>query len=97
METLLPIEHEFGRVRTFRNAAKTIDLDLIAFEDQVIGNAPDLIVPHPRMHERAFVLKPLQEISKNWVHPAFGTSLDDLIKALPEDQEARIMTRERAA
>jgi 2-amino-4-hydroxy-6-hydroxymethyldihydropteridine diphosphokinase len=97
MEALLAIEHEFGRVRSFKNAAKPIDLDLIAYHDQVIGDAPNLIVPHPRMQERAFVLKPLEEIAKNWTHPVSGISLNDMIKKLPADQEARIMERGRAA
>lgn len=97
LETLLAIEQDFGRVRTFRNAAKTIDLDLIAYKDQIIGHAPNLIVPHPRMHERAFVLKPLQQIAPNWTHPVTGTSLSDMIKSLPPEQEARVMTRGQAA
>lgn len=97
LETLLAIEQEFGRVRTFRNAAKTIDLDLIAYKDQIIGNEPHLIVPHPRMQERAFVLKPLQEIAPDWIHPVTKVSLNNLIKSLPSEQEARIMTRGKAA
>ncbi len=97
LEALLAIEQAFGRVRTFRNAAKTIDLDLIAYRDQIIGNEPHLIVPHPRMHERAFVLKPLEEIAPDWTHPLTGYSLSQLIKNLPADQEARVMTRGQAA
>lgn len=97
LETLLSIEHDLGRVRTFRNAAKTVDLDLIAYKDQVIDNAPVLILPHPRMHERAFVLKPLEQISQNWTHPITKTSLDEMIKNLPAEQQAYLMKPERAA
>lgn len=97
METLLAVELEMGRVRTFRNAAKTVDLDLIAYQGQIIEKAPNLVVPHPRMHERAFVLKPLAEISKNWVHPVSKISLINLIKELPADQEARIIAQDQAA
>ena len=92
LETLLAVEHDLGRVRTFKNAAKSVDLDLIAYDDQVLGHigAPeDLIVPHPRMHGRAFVLLPLQEIAPDWVHPVSGKMLEELIAALPEDQKAR--------
>lgn len=97
LETLLAIEHEFGRVRTFKNAAKTIDLDLVAYKDQCIENGPDLIVPHPRMHERAFVLMPLQEIAPSWTHPSRKTALTDLIKAIPADQEFRKLEPQSAA
>jgi len=89
LERLLLVEQNFGRVRTFKNAAKSIDLDLIAYDDQVIQQDADLIVPHPRMHERAFVLRPLQEIAPDWVHPVSGKALDLLLQALPEGQEAR--------
>lgn len=92
LESLLAIEQDFGRVRTFKNAAKSIDLDLIAYDDKILGdtNKPEeLIVPHPRMQERAFVLLPLQEIAPDWVHPLSKKALKELIEALPADQEAR--------
>lgn len=97
LEALLAIEHDFGRVRTFKNAAKTIDLDLVAYKDQCIENGPNLIVPHPRMHERAFVLMPLQEIAPNWTHPLTAKPLSDLIKVIPTDQQFRILEPESAA
>ncbi len=100
LETLLAIEQEFGRVRTFKNAAKSIDLDLIAYEGQVLGD-PDrpekLIVPHPRMHGRAFVLLPLKEIAPNWTHPVSEKTLNDLIRALPADQRAEKLEDRDAA
>lgn len=94
LELLLSVETQFGRVRTFKNAAKSIDLDLIAYHDEIIREGETLIVPHPRMDGRAFVLLPMQEIASDWVHPASGKNLSDLIAVLPEDQEARILQEE---
>ncbi len=83
------IEEEFGRVRAERNAPRLVDLDLLAYGDAV-NDGPDLpILPHPRMHERAFVLLPLQELAPGWRHPKLGRPLDALIAALPADQVAR--------
>jgi 2-amino-4-hydroxy-6-hydroxymethyldihydropteridine diphosphokinase len=88
LETMQAVETEFGRVRTVRNAPRVLDLDLIAYHDDVIDR-PAMIVPHPRMHRRAFVLKPLADIAPGWVHPALGIPLADLIRDLPVDQIAR--------
>lgn len=93
LNTLMSIEAQFGRKRTFRNAAKSIDLDLICYHNEVIHDGEDLIVPHPRMHCRAFVLLPLQEIVPEWIHPESGATLGALIAAIPDGQEARILSR----
>src|SRR5262249_40005530 len=68
LQLLLRIERQFGRVRSEPNSPRTLDLDLILYGDRVI-NTPELTLPHPRMHERAFVLVPLAEIAPNAVHP----------------------------
>jgi 2-amino-4-hydroxy-6-hydroxymethyldihydropteridine diphosphokinase len=81
------IEREFGRQRTVRNAARTLDLDIIDYDGR-IENAPDLILPHPRMQDRAFVLRPLAEIAPGWRHPTLGKTVETLISALPPDQKA---------
>lgn len=88
LKTLLSIEEEFGRVRTVRNAPRILDLDLIAYHDQVISDGPDLLVPHPRMEGRAFVLMPMQDVLDDWNHPVSGRSLDSLIADIPKDQTA---------
>lgn len=62
LHALQDIEQRHGRLRPYRNAPRTLDLDLLLFGDQTIQE-PDLIVPHPRMHERAFVLGPLCDLS----------------------------------
>ena len=82
------IEDNFGRVRGTANAARPLDLDLLAFHEHVSGVGAAVIVPHPRMHERAFVLKPLLEIAPDWRHSGLERSVGDLIAALPPDQVA---------
>jgi 2-amino-4-hydroxy-6-hydroxymethyldihydropteridine diphosphokinase len=96
LEMLLSVEAQFGRVRTFKNAAKSIDLDLICYHDRVIDEGQALIVPHPRMHNRAFVLLPLKEIAAGWTHPVSGLGIDALIGTIPEGQEARILKPQAA-
>jgi 2-amino-4-hydroxy-6-hydroxymethyldihydropteridine diphosphokinase len=71
LAALLAIETEHGRVRSTPNAPRTLDLDLLLFGDAVIS-VPGLEVPHPRMHERAFVLKPLAEIAPAAQVPGHG-------------------------
>jgi 2-amino-4-hydroxy-6-hydroxymethyldihydropteridine diphosphokinase len=74
---LLKIEAELGRERGERNAPRTLDLDLIAYGRQVL-KTPDLVLPHPRAHERRFVMGPLAEIAPAWVHPTLGRTAADL-------------------
>ena len=77
METLLAIEAALGRRRTNRNAPRTLDLDLIAYGRTILDN-PDLTLPHPRAHERRFVMGPLAEIAPAWVHPVLGETAEVL-------------------
>jgi 2-amino-4-hydroxy-6-hydroxymethyldihydropteridine diphosphokinase len=72
LAALLGIEQEHGRERPYRNAPRTLDLDLLLYGDQVIADAPTLIVPHPRMTERAFVLAPLAELAPELHIPGHG-------------------------
>lgn len=71
MQELLRIEQEMGRVRTFRNAPRIIDLDILQYDDLRIDE-PDLQIPHPRMRERAFVTVPMQELNGTAVEPPPG-------------------------
>ena len=69
------IEADFGRKRTFRNAPRTLDLDIIDF-DGISSNDPHLTLPHPRAHERSFVMKPLAEILPDFVLGGHGWAAD---------------------
>ena len=82
----LELLHE--RVRSFANAPRTLDLDIILFEDLEI-NDPQLIIPHPRMHERAFVIFPLQEINANISIPHIG-DIAKIAKGLDPESAKRI-------
>ena len=83
------IERRFGRVRTERNAARVLDLDLLDFAGMV-SDTSKLALPHPRLHERAFVLLPLGELCPDWVHPVSGIAIHDLIALIPADQQIRL-------
>jgi 2-amino-4-hydroxy-6-hydroxymethyldihydropteridine diphosphokinase len=89
---LLAIEHGLGRRRRAANAPRVprvIDLDLLAYGEVISEGAEGLRLPHPRLHERAFVLLPLRDIAPDWRHPALGRSVGELIEALDGDQEIR--------
>lgn len=88
LRLLQRIEEDMGRVRSAPNAERVIDLDLIAYDDKII-NETEMIVPHPRMHERAFVLHPLNDIAPGWVHPVTKKTIADLIRAVSPDQKIR--------
>jgi 2-amino-4-hydroxy-6-hydroxymethyldihydropteridine diphosphokinase len=86
---LMQIESACGRQRSTPNAARTLDLDIIGIGD-LVRDAPDPIVPHPRAHLRAFVLAPLAEVAPEWVHPVLRQTAASLLAALPP-QEIRAL------
>ena len=81
LDLLLTIESERGRERPHAGAARTLDLDLILFGDEIIEE-PNLRVPHPRFRERSFVLQPLAEIAPDWRDPVVGTSISEMLREL---------------
>ncbi|MEX2449590.1 MAG: 2-amino-4-hydroxy-6-hydroxymethyldihydropteridine diphosphokinase [Rhodospirillales bacterium] len=91
MAALLAIETRFGRTRAAKNDARTLDLDLLDYHGQCLETQNGLILPHPRLTDRAFVLLPLADIAPDWRHPVSGTPLGHVIAALPADHGATPM------
>jgi 2-amino-4-hydroxy-6-hydroxymethyldihydropteridine diphosphokinase len=94
MEVLHALEALSGRARdmthnTLKNAPRPLDLDLIAFNEVVIeGKANDLTLPHPRAHERGFVMGPLAEIAPEWLHPVLNQTAISLYEKVTIGQDA---------
>jgi 2-amino-4-hydroxy-6-hydroxymethyldihydropteridine diphosphokinase len=82
LELLHAIETAFGRVRSRPNAPRTLDLDLLAHGGTVLTGA-GLILPHPRLAERRFVLQPLAEVAPDWRHPITGLTPGEMLALLP--------------
>ena len=81
---LLSVEEKMGRIRRERWGPRVIDLDLLFYDDAIISGQ-GLEVPHPRLHERRFILTPLVEIAPDVVHPILKKSASDLLDALPAE------------
>ena len=88
LQVVISIEEVAGREHFVRNEARVLDLDILAYNNEII-EFPRLQIPHPRMHQRAFVLYPLQEIAPSWVHPVLGNTLEEAISLLDTSQEIK--------
>ena len=89
LELLLNIESDLGRTRRYKWGPREIDLDLLFYDDQVF-NESGLVLPHPQMHRRAFVLVPLVQIAPDWRHPVLGKSVRELAGSLDAGSIIRI-------
>ena len=76
------IEHDYGRVRHTRNEARPLDLDLLAYGERVMTSS-DIVLPHPRIEVRSFVLYPIRDVMAHWCHPVSGMTVDSLLSRLP--------------
>jgi len=90
LSKLFDIEHIFGRIRKEKNGPRTLDLDILLFDDLIVENE-SLSIPHPRMHERLFVLIPLLEISPIIKIPKYG-SVSNLLLGLKKQNIKKVVT-----
>lgn len=81
-------ESELGRVANFRYGPRVIDIDILFYED-LVRNTPRLQIPHPRLHERTFVLVPMVELAADLTHPILNRSMSELLKDV-DGQEVRL-------
>jgi 2-amino-4-hydroxy-6-hydroxymethyldihydropteridine diphosphokinase len=79
-------ERQFGRVRGEPNAPRTVDLDILDYHGELM-NDTSLVLPHPRLHERRFVLMPIAEIAPDWRHPILGLTAAQLLTRLSSEQQ----------
>lgn len=93
LDRLHDVETVFGRVRSARNAPRTLDLDLLDYDGRIEAGPP--VLPHPRIAERAFVLIPLADVAPGWKHPVSGETVERLIAAIPAAERAAIRTLDR--
>jgi 2-amino-4-hydroxy-6-hydroxymethyldihydropteridine diphosphokinase len=91
LELLHRLEARFGRRRGPPGAPRTLDLDLLAFGGEVRTAGEGPLLPHPRLHERAFVLLPLCDLAPGWRHPVLGRTARELLAALPPGQAVEVL------
>ncbi|WP_170400822.1 2-amino-4-hydroxy-6-hydroxymethyldihydropteridine diphosphokinase [Ruegeria arenilitoris] len=109
LQVLHEVEHEFGRERVQRWGMRTLDLDLVCYDDRILPDrtvydqwlalppeaqtqqVPDqLILPHPRMQDRAFVLVPMADVAPDWRHPVLGRTVTEMLDDLPAEDVAAV-------
>jgi 2-amino-4-hydroxy-6-hydroxymethyldihydropteridine diphosphokinase len=83
LKEILSIEKNMGRIRTVKNAPRIIDIDILFFNNEII-NRSDLIVPHPEIPNRRFVLTPLNEIAPKMIHPLLNKTIEQLLLKCPD-------------
>ena len=79
LHAVLKIENKLGRKRVEHWGPRTMDIDILFYENQIIKDEPELIVPHPRIEQRKFVLTPMNEIASEFIHPILKRSISQLL------------------
>lgn len=90
LKTTLRIEEQLGRYRSYRNAPRTIDIDILFYGNEIV-QLPHLQIPHPRLQDRLFVLIPLQELVPQLVHPVLKKTVDELVEACADPLNVKKM------
>ena len=88
LKSLHEIEYRLGRKRILVNEPRAIDLDLIDYSNKILRNR-EIVIPHPRAHQRRFVMEPLAELDKNWIHPILKINIKRILNGL-NNQNIRI-------
>lgn len=94
LHVLQDVENKMGRKKEIKGGPRIIDLDLLFYGQNVIDEA-DLTVPHPEIHKRHFVLKPLNEIASYFIHPAFGVSVRGLQDRLNDQKVVKLLEKKK--
>lgn len=92
LAALHELENQFGRSRSIHWGPRTLDLDILLFGN-IEMTTPHLTIPHPRLHERLFVLVPLEEIAPNWIHPRFGIMVQELLERFSRTKHDQTVER----
>lgn len=91
IHTILEIEKEMGRIRTIKNAARIIDIDILFYNDEII-NTTDLVIPHKEIPNRRFVLMPLSEIEPNFIHPYLKKNMQELLSECEDPLKVSLLS-----
>ena len=90
----LDVEEEMGRVRAEKNGPRSIDVDIL-FHGAETREGPGLVIPHPRLHERRFVLEPLNEVAPDLLHPVRGRTVAELLRECPDTSAVKVLSPAR--
>ena len=91
MKFLKQVESDLGRIPTFQNGPRIIDIDILFYNDEII-ELPQLIVPHKRLQERMFTLNPLNEIAPDYIHPKLNMKISELLQSCSDSSKVSIYT-----
>jgi 2-amino-4-hydroxy-6-hydroxymethyldihydropteridine diphosphokinase len=89
LRVCLDVEHQLGRVRDRHHGPRTLDIDMLVY-DAIVRDTPELVLPHPRMHERRFVLVPLGDVAPEMRHPTLGRTFAELLRDCPDRSQVQL-------